>query len=91
MRAVGFVMSLVLAVGCGGGASRQDACENVCGCFTFSDPSDGQACVRECVNASTSAQVELPSQACIDCAAEATCSGILNGTACAVECDDGSS
>jgi hypothetical protein len=82
---------LVLGAGCGGGdASRREACEHVCGCLTFSTPQAGQDCVLECIDGN-SGVIELPSQACVNCAAEATCGGIANGTACAVECDNGSS
>lgn len=91
--ALRFVAAIVigLGAGCGGGdASRQDACENVCGCLMFSSMSEGQECVLDCVNSTTSADITLTDQACINCAAEATCSGIISGTACAVECDDGS-
>jgi hypothetical protein len=86
------MIGLLAACGGGsGGSSRQAACEHVCSCLDFSDPNDGSDCVIECTAGSTSTDVELMSQECIDCAARASCDGILDGTACAVECDDPSS
>jgi hypothetical protein len=87
------MLTLATGPGCGGNedATRQQACEHVCGCFSFPTPQEGQQCVLSCVNNSSSATVELTSQACLNCATAAACSGIVNGTACAVECDTGSS
>jgi hypothetical protein len=62
---------------CGGGASIEDACENVCGCIA-----DGDAeaeCVAECKS-----DAGDPPDACVECLADSSCSEL---DSCEDECE----
>jgi hypothetical protein len=73
------LFALATVAGCGG-TDIEDACQNVCDCAGEAAPEN---CVSEC---KAEAEADDPSQACIDCVADAACSEI--GTGCADECGD---
>jgi hypothetical protein len=77
------VFTLGMAAGCGGGggdASVKDACEHVCDCIE-----GDSSCVDDCVSSANDAD---PSQSCINCVDDASCSDITGGTdTCSNECD----
>lgn len=70
------VLAVLAVTACSSEATFDDACENVCSC---EPEAERTTCLTECQ------EDDAPSQACIDCAAEASCSEI---DSCESVCED---
>jgi hypothetical protein len=86
-----FVSALAggFALGCGGGgASIASACAHSCDCLIEAGiitEADRAMCESTC---RSEAEMDNPSQACIDCVDGATCAELTGGTVCETECEE---